>query len=64
LTGANEADAIITERAVFRRHPGKRFVLEEVARGYTLDDIASCTEMDYVVSDTVKLDAYGPGGEG
>ncbi len=62
LTGAAEADVIITERALFRRYPDKGFVLEEVARGYTLDDIAACTDMDYVVSDTVKLDAYGPEG--
>jgi acetate CoA/acetoacetate CoA-transferase beta subunit len=60
LTGAGEADIIITERALFRRYPDKGFLLEEVARGYGLDDIAACTEMDYVVSDTVKLDAYGP----
>lgn len=60
LTGANEADAIITERAVFRRRPNQGFVLEEVARGYTLQDIAACTEMDYVVSENVKLAAYGP----
>lgn len=66
LTGAGRADVIITERAVFRRYPDRGFVLEEVARGYTLDDIAACTEMDYVVSDTVKMDAYGPeaGAEG
>jgi len=63
LTGAGEADVIITERAVFRRYPDKGFVLEEVARGHTPEDIAACTEMDYVVSDTVKLDAYGPGPE-
>lgn len=61
LTGAGEADVIITERAVFRRRPDTGgFVLEEVARGYTLDDIAACTEMDYSVSETVKLEAYGP----
>lgn len=60
LTGAGEADAIITERAVFRRYPDQGFVLEEVARGYTLEDIAACTEMDYVVSENVKMDAYGP----
>lgn len=59
LTGAGEADVIITERALFRRYPEKGFVLEEVARGYGVDDIAACTDMDYVVSDTVKLDAYG-----
>ena len=59
LTGAAEADVIITERALFRRYPEKGFVLEEVARGYSVDDIAACTDMDYVVSDAVKLDAYG-----
>ncbi|MBN1320950.1 MAG: 3-oxoacid CoA-transferase subunit B [Thermoleophilia bacterium] len=60
LTGAAEADVIITERALFRRYPEKGFVLEEVARGYTVDDIAACTDMDYVVSDAVTLSAYGP----
>ncbi len=62
LTGAAEADVIITERAVFRRYPDRQpqFALEEVARGYTLDDIAACTEMDYAIADDVKLEAYGP----
>jgi acetate CoA/acetoacetate CoA-transferase beta subunit len=60
LTGAGVADVIITERALFRRYPNKGFVLEEVARGYTVDDIAACTDMDYVVSETVALDAFGP----
>jgi acetate CoA/acetoacetate CoA-transferase beta subunit len=60
LTGAGEADVIITERAVFRRYPHQpQFVLEEVAKGYTIEDIAACTEMDYLVSDVVKLDAFG-----
>jgi acetate CoA/acetoacetate CoA-transferase beta subunit len=61
LTGAAEADVVITERALFRRYAdGKGFVLEEVARGYTLEDIAACTEMEYTISPTVKMDAYGP----
>ena len=59
LTGAGAATCIITERALFRRHPDKGFVLEEVAKGYTLDDIAAATDMDYVVADDVKLDAFG-----
>ncbi len=59
LTGAKECDVIITERALFRRYPDKGFVLEEVAKGYTLDDIAACTDMGYTVADDVKLDAYG-----
>jgi acetate CoA/acetoacetate CoA-transferase beta subunit len=59
LTGAKECDVIITERAVFRRHADKGFVLEEVARGYSLADIAACTDMSYAVADDVKMDAFG-----
>jgi acetate CoA/acetoacetate CoA-transferase beta subunit len=59
LTGAKEADVIITERAVLRRFPDKGWVLEEVAVGYSLDDIAGCTHLAYTVADDVKLDAYG-----
>ncbi len=59
LTGAKECDVIITERAVFRRYPEKGFVLEEVAVGFTLDDIAACTDMAYTVADDVKLEAFG-----
>ena len=59
LTGAKECDVIITERALFRRYPDKGFVLEEVAVSYTLDDIAACTDMAYIVADDVKLDAFG-----
>ncbi len=60
LTGAAEADAIITERAVFRRYLDRGFILEEVARGYTLEDIAAATDMVYTVSETVKMEAFGP----
>lgn len=59
LTGAGECDVIVTERAFFRRHPGRGFVLEEVACGHTLEEIAACTEMAYTVADDVRLDAYG-----
>ena len=59
LTGAKECDVIITERALFRRYPDRGFVLEEVAVGYTLDDIAACTDMAYAVADDVRLDAFG-----
>lgn len=61
LTGANECDVIITERALFRWSDAG-FVLEEVAVGYTLDDIAACTPMAYSVADDVRLGAYGPSG--
>jgi 3-oxoacid CoA-transferase B subunit len=59
LTGAAECDVIITERAFFRRRPGGGFVLEEVACGHTLEEIAAYTEMAYSVVDDVKLDAFG-----
>jgi 3-oxoacid CoA-transferase B subunit len=59
LTGAGECDVIVTERAFFRRLPGRGFVLEEVARGHTLEEIAASTEMAYEVAPDVKLDAYG-----
>lgn len=59
LTGAEECDVIITERAVFRRYPDRGWVLHEVAVGFTLDDIAACTDFAYAVADDVKLDAFG-----
>lgn len=59
LTGAAEADVILTERALFRRYADRGFVLEEVARGYTLDDIAAATDLAYTVSPDVRLEAYG-----
>jgi acetate CoA/acetoacetate CoA-transferase beta subunit len=59
LTGAGEADVVITERALFRRRPETGWVLEEVACGYTLQDIAACTEMAYTVAPDVRLEAYG-----
>ncbi len=59
LTGAEECDVIITERALFRRYPDRGFVLEEVAAGYTLDDIRACTDMGYTVAADVVLDAFG-----
>jgi 3-oxoacid CoA-transferase B subunit len=58
LTAADQVDVIITERAVFRRDKGKPFVLTETADGYSVDDIAACTDMTYDVADDVKLGAY------
>jgi acetate CoA/acetoacetate CoA-transferase beta subunit len=59
LTGAGECDVIITERALFRRHPDEGFVLEEVAAGYSLEAIAACTDMSYTVAADVRMAAYG-----
>jgi 3-oxoacid CoA-transferase B subunit len=63
LTGAAECDVIITERALFRRFPDRGFVLEEVACGHTLVDIAASTEMRYEIAGSVVMDAYGDGEE-
>ena len=57
-TAADQVDVIITERAVFRREKGQAFVLTETADGYTVEDIAACTDMTYEVADDVKLGAY------
>jgi len=45
---------------VFRRSRGTGFALEEVARGYDLDDVREATGMRYEVAPDVRLDAYGP----
>jgi 3-oxoacid CoA-transferase B subunit len=58
LTGACECDVIITERALFRRHPGAGFQLEETARGFSLDSIRQVTAMDYDVANDVRIEAY------
>lgn len=59
LTGAGECDVVITERALFRRAASGGFVLEEVACGHTLGEVAAHTEMAYTVAEEVRLDAYG-----
>ena len=62
LTGAANATSSSPRRALFRRFPGRGFVLEEVACGYTPEDVRAATAMQYSESDAVKLDAYGPVG--
>ena len=39
--------------------PGQGLGAGRGRRGYTLDDIAACTDMAYAVADDVKLDAFG-----
>ena len=40
-------------------YPEVGFRLKEVACGFSLDDIAACTDMAYVVAEDVQLDAFG-----
>ena len=45
LTGANCVDIVVTDLAVLRRVDG-RFRIEDVAPGFTADEVAALTEMD------------------
>lgn len=58
LTGAGEADVIITERALFRRHSGGKFALEELATGFSLEEVAASTGLDFTVSPALIERAY------
>jgi 3-oxoacid CoA-transferase len=49
LTGAGCVDIVVTDLAVLRRREG-RFVVEEVAPGFTADEVVHLTEMDILVS--------------
>jgi 3-oxoacid CoA-transferase len=45
LTGAGCVDIVVTDLAVLRRRDGQ-FHVEEVAPGFTVDEVAALTEMD------------------
>lgn len=45
LTGAGCVDIVVTDLAVLRRVEG-RFRIEDVAPGFTRDEVAALTEMD------------------
>jgi 3-oxoacid CoA-transferase len=49
LTGAGCVDIVVTDLAVLRRREG-RFVVEDVAPGFSHSEIAGLTEMDVLVS--------------
>lgn len=49
LTGAACVDIVVTDLAVLRRREG-RFVLEQVASGFSTQEIVDLTEMDILVS--------------
>ncbi|MGM8211308.1 3-oxoacid CoA-transferase subunit B [Virgibacillus sp. W0430] len=57
LTGKGVVNKIITERAVMKVTK-KGLHLEEVAKGYTVEDIIDTTEASVIVDENVKLDAY------
>lgn len=54
LTGARCVTDIVTERCYFKVTPDG-LVLQELAAGYTVDDIRACTEADFTVSDSVGV---------
>lgn len=51
LTGAARVNVIITEKAVFQVTP-QGLLLQEIAAGYSTEDIRSCTEADFSVAAT------------
>ena len=50
LTAAKCVTDIVTERCYFRVTE-KGLVLEELAPGYTVEDIRACTQAEFLVSD-------------
>jgi acyl CoA:acetate/3-ketoacid CoA transferase beta subunit len=59
-TGTGRCDAVINERAVFRRAPGcGGFILEGIAARFSLKETRACTDMDYELSRTPRVAAYG-----
>jgi 3-oxoacid CoA-transferase len=53
LTGVNCVDVVVTDLAILRRVDGK-FVVEEMADGFTFDEIQALTEFELKVSMGVK----------
>jgi 3-oxoacid CoA-transferase len=62
LTGERCVSVVITDLGLFRMVDG-RFVLEEVAPGFTADEVLSLTEMDCVAAAQVGTIAVGAGEE-
>jgi 3-oxoacid CoA-transferase len=50
LTGAACVDVVVTDLALLRRHGG-RFVIEEIAPGFTPEEVIALTEMEVGVAD-------------
>jgi 3-oxoacid CoA-transferase len=56
LTMPNCVDAIITDLALLRRASRRdRFVLAEIADGFTVDEVLSLTGMSVDVADSVRV---------
>ena len=54
LTGAKCVTDIVTKRAYFKVTPNG-LVLQEVAPGYTVEDIRACTDADFTVADDLGV---------
>jgi 3-oxoacid CoA-transferase len=56
LTAPGCVDAIITDLALLRRRSrADRFTLEEIAAGFTVDEVLSLTGMEVSVADEVRV---------
>lgn len=54
LTGAKCVTDIVTERCYFKVTP-EGLVLQEIAPGYTVEDIRACTDADFTVAEDVGV---------
>ena len=58
LTAPRCVDAVVTDLALLRRdatHGGGRFRLDEIARGFTVDEVLSLTGMAVTVAEAVGV---------
>jgi 3-oxoacid CoA-transferase len=53
LTGAGCVDIVVTDLAVLRRRDG-RFVVEDVAPGFSPEEVAALAEMDLAIAPAVR----------
>jgi len=53
MTGVDCVDVVVTDLAIIRRVNGD-FVVEQIADGFTFDEIKSLTDLDLKVASGVK----------
>jgi 3-oxoacid CoA-transferase len=55
VTAPGCVDVVATDLALFTRMPSGRFRLDEVARGFTVDEVLGLTDMRVDVADSVGV---------
>lgn len=54
LTGVGVVDTIVTEMAYIKVVPGKGLVLEEIAPGFSVEDVKRATQATLIISPNLK----------